>query len=124
MARTLIPRSHSMLIVGYFLARFSRDGVPPVFLSVSNWTEAYERIFPATGEGRTFKTFVGSMTPVRNTWNHHFDNGGRVHRNNKGEIAALTEGQAAIAARWDTKSDEELLNFIAEKFPGLISGRR
>lgn len=124
MAKTLIPRSESMLIAGYFLARFSKDGKPPEFLNVSSWTEIYERIYPSIGEGRTFKTFVGSMTPVRNACNHHFDNGGPVHRDNKGKIGPLTENQAIIAANWDSKSDEDLLRFIAATFPGLIPGRQ
>lgn len=124
MARTLVPRSDSMLIAGYFLARFSRDGQPPEMLNVSSWTEVYERIYPMIGGGRTFKTFVGSMTPVRNACNHHFGNGGPVHRDNKGEIGPLTESQAAIAAQWDSKLDDEWLNFVASKFPGLIPGTR
>lgn len=70
-----IERSQTMIRAAYFFAKYgdvSAGGQtkPPIEIGVSSWTDAYRRLFPQLGDGRTFETFRGSINQDRK---HYID---------------------------------------------------
>ena len=64
-----IDRSPEMIKLAYFMAKYGNtvgDKVkPPSEMGVKTWVEAYRRLFKKLGDGRSFKTFQGSINQDR-----------------------------------------------------------
>jgi hypothetical protein len=70
-----IDRSRGMILAAYFMAQFGEPGgrghhQPPEEMGTAIWVEAYERLFPALGNGRSFTTFRRSIDQDRR---HYLD---------------------------------------------------
>ena len=69
-----IPRSDELIIVAYFLSKFSTkketnntksESYPPEEFKNRKWGELYTSLYPLLGDGRTAKTFTSSINQTR-----------------------------------------------------------
>lgn len=63
-------RSVDMILAAYFMAKFGESGDdgrerPPAEMGADTWAEAYRRLYARIGDGRSFKTFQGSINQDR-----------------------------------------------------------
>jgi hypothetical protein len=114
--RTATPRSETFWLVAYFLSRCTGGGnAPPEALGVSTWKAAYERFYPACGEGRDLARFRNSLKNARDSFDSHVPNGRRgwldADHQTPGRLGAIP---AAILSAWGDRSDAELFAVIEE----------
>jgi len=114
--RKVAPRSEAFWLAAYFLSRCTAAGkAPPLQLSVASWREAYERFYPALGEGREVDRFRNSLKNARDTFDAHMANGRRGWRDSGSrEPGHLPTAAAATLAAWQGRTDSELFGAIQD----------
>src|SRR5947207_883839 len=86
-----VDRSPEMVRLVYFIHEYARVGpdgrtLPPSEFGDSTWREVYGQFFTRLGDGRTFKTFVGSAAGLRK---------GNISDHKEAGIAFLPKYEAA-----------------------------
>jgi putative restriction endonuclease len=109
-----IQRSLEMHLVGYYLARCGmrepqKPSRPPAALATSSWQTAFDRFYPALGNGRTETAFRGSMRAVLSSFDTLFpQNGRKGWEDAQGHANPLDGMYREILDEWADRSDHEL----------------
>lgn len=78
-----VPWDPRMRLVGYFLSRCGtavgdQPADPPDQLGVASWGQAFDLFYPVLGGGRTRTVFRNSLKGIRDTYDGHIPESGRV----------------------------------------------
>jgi len=126
-----VRRSSDMQLVAYALARCGAANpkggasLPPVWLGVSGWGQAYDLFHEALADGRPGKSFANSLKNARDAFDAHVPSGrvGWVDHSN-GVPYRQDTMVGRILAQWGSRSDEELCNAVLAILDGAPSGSR
>lgn len=124
-----VRRSSDMQLVAYALARCGAPNpkggasLPPVWLGVSGWGQAYDLFHEALADGRPGKSFANSLKNARDAFDAHVPSGrvGWVDHSN-GVPYRQDTMVGTILAQWGPQSDEELCNAVLAILDGAPSG--
>jgi hypothetical protein len=123
--RTHIPRSESMILVGYFLARCGvgeDHTLPPAALGTTSWEKAYSMFYDRIGGGREPSTFQRSLQNVRDAFDAYVDNGRRGWYKD-GKPAPLPWSHQKIFDRWRLQDNQALWKVVQSYIGGVMPKR-
>jgi len=115
-----VKRSTDMQVVAYALSRCGaspapgKPSLPPSWLGVESWKQAYALFFDQLGDGRELIAFSNSLKNARDAFDAHLPSGrvGWVDRSSGGNAFRKDSGVAKIIEHWNEKSDEELRDYV------------
>ena len=113
-------RSLEMQVAAYALARCGQPNpkgggdLPPAWLGVTNWHEAYNIFYEALGDGRTASTFRNSLKNARDAFDAHVTSGrvGWVDRKAGGKPYRQDHMVGRVLALWGSRPEEELRDAV------------
>lgn len=122
-------RSPEMQTVAYSLARCGArnpkggDDLPPEWLGVSSWKEAYRAFFESLGDGRTEQTFANSLKNARDAFDAHLPSRrvGWIAKKPGQKPYRQDQMVKKVLDLWGSRTDEELrdevLKILADGAP-------
>ena len=123
--KTVVQRSYSMLVVGYWMARCGErvlDGPtkPPVALGAPTWKAAYNLFYDELSDGRTRSQFQNSLKNTRDSFDTLFDNGRIGWINRGGKLQPLSDNLSNVHEEWKDRSDHEIEAFALALRNGIM----
>ena len=111
-----VSRSDTFILVALFLSRHGkkvegRTPLPPARLGTDSWREAYAAFFHTLADGRSLRSFRGSLKLSRDQFDSHVDSGRRGFWVD-GMPRPLPKRDAEILGTWRSRSEDELWSAI------------
>ncbi|MBS0960224.1 HNH endonuclease [Acetobacter thailandicus] len=119
----MIERSFELVLVGYYLSRFTQreTGKPPQFLHCDTWQQAYDIFYEQLNGGRDRDAFKNSLKNTRDHFDAYFDNGREGWKDATGTPRGLSQISQSIYSDFSHKSENEIHSLIIALIEGAIT---
>lgn len=116
----MIERSFELVLVGYYLSRFTskETGKPPRLLNCDTWNQAYEMFFEQLNAGRDRDAFKNSLKNTRDHFDSYFDNGREGWKDATGAPRSLSQISQSIYDDFANKTEDAIHSLIIALIEG------